>query len=394
MYPIFRELLLLVLLCNFSCTKEPVNGGGEVILPLIKVSDASVQRTKDNALLTFFIQLDKASSSPVSFDYKLYEDTALPGRDYVEKAGSLTIPAGQFNISLPIEIIGDEYRQSNLNFSVELVNVKGATILLSQATGTIITENGTKFKVTDTGFKSAESYPGLNLVWEEGFSQVNSANWNFESGNGAGGWGNNELQSYTSSTKNIFTDNGYLIIEARKEDQDGFKYTSARMTTKGKKEFAFGRMDIRAKLPKGVGIWPAIWMLGANISEIGWPRCGEIDIMELIGSEPQKVHGTAHWQGAQGHRYEGASKVISSGDYSNEFHVYSINWKENSIQWLVDDVPFYEITATYTGEEYYPFNKPQFFILNVAVGGNWPGPPSDATVFPQRMIVDYIRVFQ
>jgi beta-glucanase (GH16 family) len=167
------------------------------------------------------------------------------------------------------------------------------------------------------------------------------------------------------------------------------------MTTQGKKTFKFGRIDIRAKLPVSKGLWPALWMLGANITSVGWPLCGETDIMELVGTAPSTVVGTLHWGIAGGsHMSKGANYVLSSGDFSKEFHVFSIIWQQNSIQWLIDDQSYLTVNSDYVGSDVYPFNADQFFIFNVAVGGNWPGPPDYTTVFPQRMFVDYVRVFQ
>ena len=219
--------------------------------------------------------------------------------------------------------------------------------------------------------------------------------WNQETGNGSGGWGNNELEYYTNSTKNTFVSNGNLIIEARKELTSGLNYTSGRMTTQGKKTFKFGRIDIRAKLPVGKGIWPALWMLGSSISTVSWPACGEIDIMELVGTYPSRVTGTMHWKAVNGSATnKGANYNLVTGDFSQQFHVYSIVWTENNIKWYVDDQFFLTNTTFDVGSANYPFNAKQFFIFNVAVGGNWPGPPDGTTLWPQRMFVDYVRVFQ
>ena len=196
-------------------------------------------------------------------------------------------------------------------------------------------------------------------------------------------------------SKNTFISNGNLIIEARKETIGGFNYSSCRMTTQDKKFFRFGRIDIRAKLPVGNGIWPALWMLGTNISEAGWPACGEIDIMELIGKTPATVYGTLHWSNSAGtHTSKGANYALTSGDFSKKFHVFSIIWVQDNIQVLVDDQKYLEVPATNLGVTINPFNLNQFFIFNVAVGGNWPGSPDNTTEFPQRMFVDYVRVFQ
>jgi beta-glucanase (GH16 family) len=189
---------------------------------------------------------------------------------------------------------------------------------------------------------------------------------------------------------------GYLVIKAKRESESGFQYTSSRIITKGKKEFKYGRVDIRAILPKGQGIWPALWMLGSNISDVSWPKCGEIDIMEMIGGgadRDNKVYGTIHWDNAGSYASYGGNKTITAPKvFADEFHVFSIVWDETKIVWYLDDVQYHIIDIT--PPELNEFRKNFFFIFNVAVGGNWPGSPNSSTTFPQRMTVDYIRVFQ
>jgi beta-glucanase (GH16 family) len=174
----------------------------------------------------------------------------------------------------------------------------------------------------------------------------------------------------------------------------GAAYTSSRMITKGKQSFLYGRVDIRAKLPYGQGIWPALWMLGENFSSVGWPKCGEIDIMEMIGGSNREntVHGTLHWDLDNAHASAGGSTSLVGETFSEKFHVFSILWNENEVSWLVDNKVYHtiDITPAHMSE----FHKKHFFIFNVAVGGNWPGYPNATTEFPQRMKVDYIRVFQ
>lgn len=247
--------------------------------------------------------------------------------------------------------------------------------------------------VDGDGYQGADSYPGKTLVWSDEFdgTAINSANWTYDLG--ASGWGNNEWQNYTSSPNNSSVVDGFLTITAREE---GGGYTSARMKSVDLQEFQFGRIDIRAKLPEGQGIWPALWMLGANFPEGGWPQCGEIDIMELVGHQPGTTHGTAHWGANFGvHQYAGSSITLPGGaKFSEAFHLFSIEWQQNSIVWYMDDQPFYSIDNTQMNGQPYPFNAPFFFIMNIAVGGNWPGYPDASTQFPQTMMVDYVRVFQ
>jgi len=165
------------------------------------------------------------------------------------------------------------------------------------------------------------------------------------------------------------------------------------MITKNKKKFTYGRVDIRAKTPTTKGIWPALWMLGNNIDQVSWPACGEIDIMEQLGQESSKNYGTLHWgPNTAGQQSKGGNVVLAAG-YDKEFHVYSVVWKTDTMQFLVDGVQYYEVPFTQISGAN-PFTLDQFFIFNIAVGGNWPGSPDNTTLFPQRMAVDYIRIYQ
>jgi beta-glucanase (GH16 family) len=195
--------------------------------------------------------------------------------------------------------------------------------------------------------------------------------------------------------QNTSVQDGYLIIHAKKENGGSRNYTSSRLTTQGKQAFQYARIDIRALLPEGQGIWPALWMLGSSISTVGWPQCGEIDIVELIGGsgKDSTVYGTAHWDKAGSHDSNGGHTSLKNGKkFADEFHVFSIVWNATTITWYVDDVPYHSLDIT--PDDLNELRKPSFLLFNVAVGGDWPGNPDATTVFPQRMVVDYIRVFQ
>ncbi len=246
------------------------------------------------------------------------------------------------------------------------------------------------------GYYTPTEYAGFNLVWHDEFNgfSLNTDDWSYDIGNGVGGWGNNELEYYRS--ENAVVADSVLTIEAREESFGGYNYTSAKIKTYGKKSFQYGRIDIRALLPKGQGLWPALWTLGNNLNSTGWPDCGEIDMMEMIGGSggESRVYGTVHWEYNGEHADSGGSKTLPSSVYNfNEaYHVFSIFWDENSIKWYVDDQQYYEIDIT--ASDMSEFHQPHWFIFNVAVGGNWPGNPNSTTIFPQQMKVDYIRVFQ
>ncbi len=252
----------------------------------------------------------------------------------------------------------------------------------------------TKIPIPSSGFTSPNSYSGMSLVWEDDFSgsSLNTSNWSFETGKGQNGWGNNELQYYKK--ENTSLQDGNLIITAKKEAFEGSEYTSSRIITLNKQQFRYGRIDIRAALPRGQGLWPALWMLGTNISSVGWPACGEIDIMEMIGGQGREntVHGTVHWESNGTRAQYGGEKKLTSGTLADQFHVFSITWDATSIRWFIDDQQYHVIDTT--PAELDEFRRQFFFVFNVAVGGNWPGSPDATTTFPQHMIVDYVRVFQ
>jgi beta-glucanase (GH16 family) len=251
------------------------------------------------------------------------------------------------------------------------------------------------------GVESPTAYDGYDLLFADEFdgTELDEANWTFDIGTGNSGWGNNESQFYTD--RNVLVRDGVLTIRARSEDLAGRSYTSSRIKSQGRFDFQYGRVDVRAALPKGQGLWPAIWMLGANFTEVDWPMSGEIDIMELVGNNDQRVYGTAHWNnGGVSAPYSpamfGKAFDLESGSFFGEYHVFSLIWTADKLTWLVDDEVYHEM-ALDDSANLAPFRKSFFLIMNVAVGGNWPGypdPANDDLVFPQEMIVDYIRIFQ
>ncbi len=345
------------------------------------------------ATFHFVVNLSQASSQEIKVDYTTVDGTAN-SNDYTQKSGTLTIPANQSGAGIDIEVKGDSTRDTPKIFYVQLSNPVNATIPGDgKGTGTINCD-GTYLPVNDSGYVAPSSYAGLSLKWSDEFNEttIDNNTWNYDLG--GNGWGNNELETYTNNSKNSFiTSGGYLVLEARQEPFGSSNYTSARMLTMGKQDFKYGRIDVRAKLPKGQGIWPAIWMLGSNISNTPWPTCGEIDMMELLGNQPNKIYGTAHWGNGGQSAQLGGNYTMPSGDFSQGFHVFSIVWDSSKIEWYVDNQKYFTAPKT-SMVGTYPFDQPFFLILNVAVGGAWPGNPDGTTIFPQRMIVDYVRVYQ
>jgi beta-glucanase (GH16 family) len=247
------------------------------------------------------------------------------------------------------------------------------------------------------------------LAWSDEFngaagSAVDGTKWVLETGGGSNGWGNRERQYYTNTTKNAAMDGvGNLVITAYRESPGKkyrcwygeCRYTSARLKTQGRFEQTYGRFEARLKLPYGQGIWPAFWMLGNNINTAGWPACGEIDIMENIGREPALVHGTVHGPGYSGAAGIGAQYSLTSGAFGDAFHVFAVEWEPNRIRWYVDGQLYQTRTpADLPAGSAWAFDHPFFMLLNVAVGGYWPGDPDATNVFPQKMYVDYVRVYR
>ncbi|NWF69911.1 MAG: glycoside hydrolase family 16 protein [Chloroflexi bacterium] len=234
---------------------------------------------------------------------------------------------------------------------------------------------------------------GWALVWHDEFDDeaIDEANWTYDLG--GWGWGNGEAQYYTDRLENARLEEGMLVIEARQERYEESYYTSARLKSQGLQEFQYGRIEARLKVPAGRGLWPAFWMLGSNFEEVGWPDCGEIDIMEYVGREPDLILGTIHGPG-----YSGALGLTrwnrQDYDIADDFHTYAIEWDENQITWFYDDVAYSTYTREDIGEREWVFDQPFFMILNLAVGGQLAGPIGLDTVFPAQYLVDYVRVFQ
>jgi beta-glucanase (GH16 family) len=245
---------------------------------------------------------------------------------------------------------------------------------------------------------------GWTLVWNDEFNGANGSapapsKWTYDQG--GGGWGNSELETYTNRTANAKIQNGNLVITAQKETYTGTDgitrdYTSARLKTQGFFSQAYGRFEARIKIPRGQGMWPAFWLLGNDIPAVGWPQCGEIDVMENIGREPGIIHGSLHGPSSTARTSDLTSNfsLPAGQSLADDFHVYAIEWEPGAVRFYVDSNNY----ATFTKSEWpssgkWVFGHPFFIILNVAVGGTWPGSPDSTTQFPQQMLVDYVRVY-
>jgi beta-glucanase (GH16 family) len=245
-----------------------------------------------------------------------------------------------------------------------------------------------------SGMFSAEKK--LKLVWSDEFNKnglPDASKWNYDTG--GHGWGNNELQYYTAKRKeNVRVENGHLIIEAHREPWQGKDYTSTRLVTKGKGDWKYGKIEVRALIPEGLGTWPAIWMLGSN-TPLKWPDDGEVDIMEHVGFDQGRLHASIHCK--KYHHSIGTQKTanIMVPDISSAFHVYQVEWNADSVKIGIDDNYYFRFANEKSGYEAWPFDNKLYLLLNLAVGGNWGGQKGvDTTIWPRRMVVDYVRVYQ
>jgi beta-glucanase (GH16 family) len=367
--------------------------------------------TTDNKNKTFEIFYPKSGNYNVALN--IYNDvgennkirkTITIDNDVINVSFSAEPDADNKNLYHLVNLTEGEYDSVRWQYRYKTVENTDETLAYFPFAGAykidlFVTINNTEFSASQNIAVSGDDpdYPAnMEMVWSDEFngSSVDLENWTFETG--SGGWGNNELQNYTDGDNSEIVD-GKLVITARKvnESKTAGSYTSSRMVTLNKQDFLYGRMEIRAKLPSGTGIWPAIWMLGSNISEVSWPACGEIDIMEYVGYEPNTVHSTVHTPAGYGANGKGNSTSLETAE--EEFHNYGIIWTEEFIRFYIDDPDNIRFTYSPSNktEDNWPFDKSQFFILNIAVGGNWGGAQGiDNSIFPQQMEVDYVRVYR
>jgi len=386
LYHFILTCLLLASSCSDSSTTTNPNPQNSVTF---SIGDTAAFEQAGESTLTFDINASEVLTSPTTIEYETKDLTAEAGSDYQQASGQITMAAGEQSTTIQVTILFDDQNEVDEALEVTISNSGQSSSPIG-----IIRDNDDPV-YSESGYSTAESFAGYTLSWSDEFEgeQLDMNSYTFEMGDGCPnlcGWGNNELQFYRDDSQHTNLENGNLVITAR---QNGNGFNSSRIITKGKREFQYGRIDIRAKLPEGQGIWPAIWMLGSNIDEVGWPASGEIDIMEMVGHEPNRTHGTAHW-GNRGENstFKGSSITLPE-KFSERFHVFTLVWQPNSLDWYVDEVKFNSLTPAQVNGSW-RFNDPFFLIFNIAVGGNWPGSPDETTVFPQSMEIDYIRVFQ
>lgn len=397
----------LMLSLGFWACSEEEDGLGLPTTPKpvleLDAADVTLSEGNEDTILKFPVRLEGLNLTNVVVSYGKGSGTAAEGQDFIIGGeGKFLFSPSSVEKFIEVTIRADLVKEEDETFELILFDPHNADLGKDKITITILNDdiNPADFiPIPATGYSTPASYDGYQLAWQDEFEgeALDPGSWTYEEGDGCPnlcGWGNNELEYYTED--NTLLVNGNLIIEARRENAGNRAFTSARIITKDKREFQYGRIDIRAALPAGRGFWPALWMLGANIDDAGWPACGEIDIMELTGDRPNRVIGTAHFGASIAeHRFRTAAKFLPAGEkFSDEFHVFSIIWKEDLIEWYLDDERYHTIVPADLGGQPYPFNQPFFFIFNLAVGGTLPGSPDETTTFPNWVIVDYIRVFQ
>ncbi|WP_052955548.1 family 16 glycosylhydrolase [Flavihumibacter petaseus] len=367
--------------------------------PTVSIEDVALfEGNTASQQFSVSVSLSRNAEKEVSVKWSTAEGTAKAGGDFtaVDNA-TLVFAPGEKTKSVTVVVSGDDIREPDETFSIQLSSPSNAT--LSRSTATVSIKNDdSKIVINNAGYDAATTYVGKTLVWSDECDgpAVDIQSWTFQNGDGCPnicGWGNNELEYYRP--ENLTFQEGKMLIEAKKESLGGRAYTSSKIIGAGKNAFKYGRIDIRAILPKGKGFWPAFWLLPEGNKFGNWPTSGEIDIMELVGNEPGKVLGTVHYGPGPGSIHtSGTYTLPGSKTFNDEFHVFSLEWEEDTIRWYVDDQLFYTVTKTMVAPQTYPFNEDFFFIVNFAVGGNWPGSPDATSVFPQWLIVDYIRLYQ
>lgn len=343
------------------------------------------------------------ANSPLAVSITSPADSAVVLSNFLIDATATVSPGTVTNVSFydGANLLGND-TTSPYGYSVNSASL-GAHALKAVAQDS--TGNSATSSVVSITVSNVPSLPGWQLVWNDEFSQADgtspdSSKWGYNLG--GGGWGNGELETYTNITNNARIEGGHLVIEARQQIVGSTtNYTSARMVTSGKWSWTYGRIEARIKLPKGQGIWPAFWMLGTSINAgVNWPYCGEIDIMENIGKtgEQAKVYGTIHGPQPGGDYNNGAGVgggyTLPVGVFADDYHVFAVEWTTNLFKWYVDTNLYFTATpASLPGGGTWVFTNAQFILLNLAVGGAWPGYPDGTTVFPQQMLVDYVRVY-
>jgi beta-glucanase (GH16 family) len=378
-------LFAVITLGLVACEGGGSNNTPAEILSKLSVDDVTLfEGSSGTTPFAFTISMDKSFSKPVSVSYSTADGTARGGEDYTAiSSQTIIFQPGEVSKTITVDVVGDTKRESAETFTLNLSGVVNGVI--AKATGTA--------SIRDDD----EGAAFTNLVWSDEFDYTglpDSKKWSYDVG--GHGWGNNELQYYTKErTENARVEGGNLIITARRETMEGREYTSARLVTKNKGDWKYGRIEVKAKLPQGRGIWPAIWMLPTEWKYGDWPASGEIDIMEFVGYEPDRVHGTVHTKSFNHSIGTQKGSSLQLTDLATASHVYAIEWLADKIDFYIDGQRYFTFINSNRGFADWPFDQSFHLLLNVAVGGNWGGAQGvDASVYPQQFVIDYVRVYQ
>ena len=345
-HPKFQVICTFILFNVFflsSCTDENDGTAPVQDWPTLHTENLTVTEGDQDQVVEVNVTLTGVNTTNAIVQLSSVPGVAESPDDYtLLTTGQLIFGKDVTTLPISIRIKADEGQEPVESFEIKLYNPQNCFIENDVITVTIQDDddNSSGLVIPSGGYTSPESYDGYTLVWRDEFDAdtLNTTNWSYEIGNGCPnlcGWGNNELEYYREDNTSLVS--GHLVITAKKQNFDGYEYTSSRLFTKGKQQFKFGRIDIRAALPEGQGIWPALWMLGSNNDAVGWPACGEIDIMELTGDVPNRVVGTVHYgANLSQHGYKSASRFTTGDDsFQEKFHVYSINWENNLIEFFI-----------------------------------------------------------
>ena len=381
-----RRFLFAVMVTGLAaCEGGGSNTTPAEILSKLSVDDVTLfEGSSGTTPFEFTISMDKTFSQPVSVSYSTADGTAKGGEDFTAvSAQTVTFQPGERSKKVTVDVVGDTKKEGAETFTINLSNVVNGVITKASGTGSIRDDD--------------EGAAYTNLVWSDEFDYTglpNPQKWSYDVG--GSGWGNNELQYYTKDRpENARVEGGNLIITARREAMEGRDYTSARLVTKNKGDWKYGRVEVKAKLPQGRGVWPAIWMLPTEWKYGDWPASGEIDIMEFVGYEPDRVHGTVHTQSFNHGIGTQKGSSLQFTDLATASHVYAIEWYADKIDFFIDNQRYFTFTNSGKGFADWPFDQSFHLILNVAVGGNWGGAQGvDPSVYPQQFVIDYVRVYQ
>ena len=388
--PGFLNLLKLFFLSLLMASCH--TGGNEENTPTVKMKLRNdYEGTGQNKILDVTVVLSSPATVPVTVTYSTVDSTAKGGMDFIPIThGTLVFNPGETSKKINIELVSDSIMEFTESFKLMITNVENAKLAGPILSITIYDDDLTRPTLLEDGYITPKSYPGMKLRFADEFNDsiINYFTWNYETGEGP--WGVGQLQEFTDKSENLSVKNGKLRITAINNNGH---FTSGRINTVNTNSVHFGVIDIRAKLPSGRGIFPSIWLLNTDYNGSNWPKCGEIDIAALNGNIPSQIIGIAYYSASGPRNKEGFYSLPDyTNSFSDQFHIFTIIWQNDRIEWFVDYKKYMEIVQDDVGNDW-PFNSSFYFYLDLVVGGTLVGDPDNTTVFPQTMEVDYIRAF-